>query len=107
MALDVGEPILRISPAQPSWQDKQLLKPLAEIVTADGRRAARNRRYYRNRRLGIRSRTIRITDGELARLVAKGYLTARGDRKAEIAISSETCFSHTGPRIACRQPRIT
>jgi hypothetical protein len=46
-------------------------------------RALRDRRYKRNRKLGIRARTIRVTDGELDRLVELGYLTARGNKKVE------------------------
>ncbi len=46
-------------------------------------RAARNKRHYRNRRLGIHCRLVLVTDGELDRLVEKGYLTTRGDAKVE------------------------
>ncbi len=46
-------------------------------------RTLRNKRHYRNGRLGIRSRVVPVTDGELDHLVEKGYLAERGDRKAE------------------------
>lgn len=59
--------------------------PIVVAIALDRKREARlarSRRYKRNRRPGIRAGTVRITDGELDRLVELGYLGARGDKKA-------------------------
>ena len=54
--------------------------------------AKRTRRYRKNRRLGLRPYTIRLSQGELEALVAKGYLNESDRTDLEMISTAAEAF---------------